>query len=159
MGRARARADLSHAAMRHITMASTRASIWAAIARLVVLPVFTAHTTLLLMSTLGSLVVASHPAGIAMVTTVAVAVEWTSTTPGRIGSSVVHGIVHHPRRSTPAGIGHHSSAHGVHAVHATPAVVTPALLPLLPAITIVVTLGTKAHAHPSDRRHALHAEV
>lgn len=36
--------------------------------------------------------------------------------------------------------------------------VTPALLPLLPAVAIVI-VRTKAHAHPSHRRYALHAEV
>jgi len=145
--------------MWHVTIASTRASVWAAIARLVVLPVFTTHTTHLLMSTLASLMKATHPTRIATAVVVVAeavvvwaSVPWTVVAvthhPGRIVAT--H---HHPGRSAP-------SVEAAHHAHATShaSVVTPALLPLLPTIT-VVALCTQAHAHPGDRGHPLHTEV
>jgi len=83
--------------MWHVTIASTRASVWAAIARLVVLPVFTTHTTHLLMSSLASLMKATHPTRIATVVVVVAeaVVVWASV------PWTVVAVIHHPGRRLP----------------------------------------------------------
>lgn len=71
--------DSGHATMWHVH-ASTRASVWAAIAGLVVLPVFTTHTTHLRMPTCAArteachLLIASFSAEVVTI----LAVEWAS---------------------------------------------------------------------------------
>jgi len=133
--------------MRHV-LGSTRASVWAAITRLVVLPVFTAHAAHLWVTACTVWAIASHlaHATIAAVVAPVLAVVWASTPWTAVA------VAHHPGRVS-SGIWH---AHHAHFTHAP--VVAPALLPLHPTI-IVVTFLAQAHAHPSYWRHPLHAEV
>jgi len=125
--------------MWHVGVASSRASIWAAVAWLVVLPVLAAHTTHLLMlgvtwTKTTHLVEVVATEAVVRATVVLV---WASEGPWAVAAVVIH-------------------AGWAHVLHAP--MVSPALLPLTPSITVVV-VGTKAHAHACNRWYTLHAEV
>lgn len=118
--------DSSHTTMWHVH-ASTRASIWAAISRLVVLPVFPTHTTHLWMPAGTAWAKAAHLVHVvaaAVVVIAAALVEWAAT-------PWTHVTLAHALAAIPiAPWTHVSHAHA----HAHAPMVTPTLLPLLPAI-------------------------